>query len=633
MIIFFNKLGNSWIAKIILGSLALSMMAFWGLGGLTNLFTAYNNDALIVGKTVISTQQLAQAFDEERKNLSKQIGGQYISPKKALELGLLEKVIQNEVAREVKFQIKEDLGLMASEKAVQKYVETSPFFQDALGKFDKNIFLAFLNQRGISETMLAYQLKEELAYNHLRETINDLAYAPNELNKLSFIYENETRDIEALLIKPSDLKISEQPTEEDLKNYYEGYAENFAKPEYRKIKLLSLMPETMHQFIQVDENEVNRLYEAEKDSYNKPEERELLQIFFKTKEDADKAHKELTAQNFEEKALALGQTKEATNFGFTPKNQLMEELQEPVFKASKEAITEPIQSQTGWHIFYVKDIKPAEIADEATVKADIRKGIVVNQAYDKLTEISRQAEDLLGSGKTLSQTAQELKLSVNDIEFTDIAGINKKGEKNQTLSPELMQEVFTLNKGDVTSLVEYKNGFLLAEIVEVEPVGTKPFDEVKEEIVALFVSEKQKEKFETVANELLQKVQNGASLEEMAKSMNAQFIKEDKLLRTTDNPTFKILVNALFAQEKGAQNAVITMAPNNMGAIISVVHNIYQPDSNVTSDKLNIAKIKEEQFNALVLNDSLYEDYMQELNARPIEKSINRIRELYQGQE
>ena len=30
---------------------------------------------------------------------------------------------------------------------------------------------------------------------------------------------------------------------------------------------------------------------------------------------------------------------------------------------------------------------------------------------------------------------------------------------------------------------------------------------------------------------------------------------------------------------------------------------------------------------------ALYEDYMQELNARPVEKSINRIRELYQGQE
>ena len=73
MIIFFNKLGNSWIAKIILGTLALSMMAFWGLGGLTNLFSAYNNDALTIGKTVVSTQQLSQTFEMERKNLSKQI--------------------------------------------------------------------------------------------------------------------------------------------------------------------------------------------------------------------------------------------------------------------------------------------------------------------------------------------------------------------------------------------------------------------------------------------------------------------------------------------------------------------------------------------------------------------------------
>ena len=96
MITFFNKLGNSWVAKIILGFLALSMMAFWGLGGLTNL-NMYNNEAITVGKISVSTQQVAQLFDQERKNLSAQIGGKYISPAQALEIGLLQKVIQEEI--------------------------------------------------------------------------------------------------------------------------------------------------------------------------------------------------------------------------------------------------------------------------------------------------------------------------------------------------------------------------------------------------------------------------------------------------------------------------------------------------------------------------------------------------------
>ena len=108
MITFFNKLGNSWVAKFILGLLALSMMAFWGLGGLTNLNT-YNNEAITIGKISISTNQVMRTFDEERKNLSQQLGGKYISPVEAINLGLLQKVIQDTIVQNVKYQIKEDL--------------------------------------------------------------------------------------------------------------------------------------------------------------------------------------------------------------------------------------------------------------------------------------------------------------------------------------------------------------------------------------------------------------------------------------------------------------------------------------------------------------------------------------------
>ena len=100
MITFFNKFANSWGAKIILGFLTLSMIALWGLGGLTNI-NMYNNDAITVGKVSISTQQVAQRFDQERKDLSAKIGGKYISPAQALEIGLLQKVIQEEIYKQV----------------------------------------------------------------------------------------------------------------------------------------------------------------------------------------------------------------------------------------------------------------------------------------------------------------------------------------------------------------------------------------------------------------------------------------------------------------------------------------------------------------------------------------------------
>ncbi|MBQ8250475.1 MAG: SurA N-terminal domain-containing protein [Alphaproteobacteria bacterium] len=633
MITFFNKLANSWVAKVILGILALSMMAFWGLGGLTNL-SSYNNEAISIGKTSVSTAELNQAFDEERKNLSRALGGRYISPAEALNFGLLQKVIQDEIVKHVKYQIKEDLGLTASNEAVQKYVETNPLFKDATGNFDKNLFYAFLTQKGMSETSLAYQLKDELAYNHLKDTLQALTYSSKELTKLAHVFSNEKRDIKALFMKPSDIQITETASQEDLKNYYEGYSENFAKPEYRSIKLLTLTPDMMSDFIKIDEAEINTLFEEQKDKYNKPEERELLQIFFKNEDEATKSFSELTAQNFEEKALTLGQTKEATYFGYTPKNQLMEALQEPVFSAKKGDITKPIASETGYHIFYIKDIKEAEIADANTVKEEIKKSLIANLAYDKLTDISRQVEDSLGAGTSLTETAKTLNLKVVDVEPLDMSGLNQKGEKNTLVSSDLLQEIFILKTGETTALIQHNNGYLIAELTKIDPVGVKPFEEVKDDVDALFKSEKQKEKFEEFANNIHQKIQKGSSLEQIAQETNTKLVDEKALSRSTENPLLKPHVNTLFALDTGIENANLVIAPNQEGAVILVVQAVHKPTTVDSKDaSLFATQVREEQATAEILNNAVFNDYMQKLDVKVNQKAVGQIMSLYQGQE
>ena len=634
MITFFNKLGNSWVAKIILGFLALSMMAFWGLGGLTNL-NMYNNEAISVGKVSVSTQQVAQLFDQERKNLSAQIGGKYISPAQALEIGLLQKVIQEEIYKQVKYQIKEDLGLSASNESVQKYVENNPIFKDALGNFDKNIFYAFLSQRNLSETALAYQLKEELSYNHLKDTLSDLAYAPTPINSLAYLSSNETRNVSALFLKPSDLNITQQPTEQELNDYYEAYSENFMKPEYRKIRLLSLTPALMEKFIPISDEEIAQNFEFEKTKYDQPEERELLQILFKTKEEADAALAQLTPENFEEKALSFGQSTDATYFGMTQKNQLSEVLQEPVFSVSKGHITQPIETNLGWQVFYIKSIKDAVKADENVIKAEIKKTLINNKAYDKLTEVTRKLEDLLGEGKSLQEAAASLSLETSELPFLDVARTDTNGNTNELISTELMQEIFTLKQGEISSLIEHNNGYLIGEITEIEPVGIKSFNQVKTDVLNLFISEKQKENFTKVVESLTQKVKSGSNIENLAKSQDGSFKYEKAiaLTRTSENGLFKAHLNQIFTQDKGLQNATFVLAPNNQGAVILVIDNIEKPNFNQNGIDLTSTKTTEKQTNASALDDAIFNDYLNKLNVKVNQKAINQIISLYKNQE
>ena len=109
MISFFNKLGNSWIAKIICAALGLSMMAFWGLGGLSDGFSN-SNKAITVDSNVITTTYLNQMLDRERAKISA-LTGQNLTVKKAIEVGLLDKTIQQLVAEQISQKISDKIEI------------------------------------------------------------------------------------------------------------------------------------------------------------------------------------------------------------------------------------------------------------------------------------------------------------------------------------------------------------------------------------------------------------------------------------------------------------------------------------------------------------------------------------------
>ena len=142
MISFFNRLGNSWIAKGIFFLLGLSMMAFWGLGGISNTSTS-DGTALKVGKNKVSLQEVSHTFDTERNKMAK-ISGGYMTPKRAIQAGLLDQVVQQLATRELNDQIQDELGLVASDDAVRRYIEQNPVFKDSVGKFDANLFYGYL---------------------------------------------------------------------------------------------------------------------------------------------------------------------------------------------------------------------------------------------------------------------------------------------------------------------------------------------------------------------------------------------------------------------------------------------------------------------------------------------------------
>lgn len=591
MIVFFNKLGKSWAAKLILALLALSMIAISGVGGLFNTSVRRDN-ALKVGGETLSIQQLLASFEAERQQLSRLTGKKYISPAQALQLGLLETVVQKEVNKKISALIQKKLGLTASNAAVRKYVERHPAFTDALGRFDRNIFYAYLSQMRMSEAELARQLQNELAMNHLARAVRGVAYAPPSLAALAYKYENEKRDIAAVLIRADKITLTEKPTEAALKEYYEAYAENFALPEYRGWSVVRITPEMVADKVAVSEEELDALFEEQQAQLIIPEKRRLDQMRFDDEAAAQAAKEGLTPDNFRQRAeQKLGQTDTQTDFGFVSQNELLEELAEPVFQARKGALVGPIESPLGWHILLVREIQAAQTPDIAAVKKELRQRIAQEKAYDMLYDVVKQAEDILGAGDTLEHAAKQLNLKIEHIAQADITGRRPDGTvlPEPLNNAELLQSLFSLQKGDSTPLIESGTGYLVAHLESVTPVSHRSFAAVQEELKRLWTTEKRQEKLQLLSAQLVERTAKGNALAAQGAFGHLDILSTKGATRAQTGKIPAEAAEVLFRQKKGLEN--VRAIPVPQGILVAATDAVYYPQ--ITADDKGFQEFQE----------------------------------------
>ena len=615
MISFFNKLADSWIAKLILAALALSMMAFWGLGGLSNT-SNYDGTAITVGSKKISINQLQRAFDIERIKLT-QLMAQPLTPKQAIEMGLLSQVIQQQINEALQEQIHEDLGLTASTQAVQKYVERHPAFQDNLGHFDQNLFNTYLNHTKMNQAQLAKALQKELANKHMMNAILLIAPAPDSLIQYWQNYQNEERDVEALLIKQEKIAVNKTPSLEELKDFYEAYTDDFIQPETRDFNVVLINPSLISKNITISQEELDAAYEEKKQSFDIPEKRDVAQIRFESEQAANQALQTLTPNNFDEVAKQNGQTSEATNFGEVTITELLPELGEAAFQAKTKTLVGPVNSSVGWHILLVRKIIPAKTIDKASIYAKLKEQLVQERAYDVMYQTVRNLDDLLGEGLSLDIAAKKLYLPVQKFKGIDISGDKlPEAYKNN----ELLQQIFISKLNEATNMIEQENSFLVAEVTAITPTTTKNFESVLSEL-------KEKWKQEQQASLLSQVTQN--ALEDMKKGVipaaQGELIVERNVKRSSAKSIPSEALIPIFKQKSGYSEAItIPLAKANL---VSVVKKVSHP--NVKSTDLTTAKKQLEQEMYENMYASFIADYTDQLGINVNMPAIHKAFEVY----
>jgi len=520
-----------------------------------------SQDLITVGDTKIGPREYMRAQQDVLRAMSSQ-AGRSLSLQEARALGLDSRVMERLIGGAAVDAHARALHLAIGDTAILDEIMKDPAFKDPSGNFSPALFQQTLQAMGINEQGYIDSLRERNLRRQILSTVGKVAAGPDVLVTALNNFNGETRTLRYMLVPQSAAGTIPDPTDEDLKHYYDNHRGKFTQPEYRKIGVLAVTPETVKNEVQIKDSDVRAAFEASKDQLGTPEKRHVQQISFPDKAAADAAYQKVqSGTDFAAVAKEQGVSDADIDLGKVTRAELADPaMGDAAFKLEQNKVSEPITGSLGSVVLLrVTEIEPGKSPSFEEAKADLEKKILKERASGAIFDLHDKIEDQLASGSKLSEIADKLKLNYVLIDEVDRQG--KKPDGSTVTLPaqkDVLNAVFSTDVGVENDPIDAKDdGVIWYEVLGVIPEQLKPFDQVKDEATKDWKTEEERTQLAKYTQDLVNSLSGGKSLEDVAKDLNQQVLTSDPLKR--DSITVNVLpaavAQAFSLPEKGYGSA------------------------------------------------------------------------------
>jgi peptidyl-prolyl cis-trans isomerase D len=220
------------------------------------------NDVARIGSEKVSIV----SFDRAVRRALSRVG---ISPQEALKLGYINEILGTEIRTSLLHNAAKDLGVQVGKNRIAHQVNSiiAPMVEQ--GQEPQAVLDQVLRAQGMTEREFVRAIDREMAGSILGQAVQGgFAGTPHSIARDMYMFNNEKRNIELVVLTDKDTKDVKPPSEEQLTSMYESLKENFATPETRKVSL-AFVPDAK-KTVEVPEEEIRAAYDEGIDSYAVP---------------------------------------------------------------------------------------------------------------------------------------------------------------------------------------------------------------------------------------------------------------------------------------------------------------------------------------------------------------------------
>ncbi len=513
----FRKASQSWFIKILFGLLILSF-GVWGIGDVVRM-RAESTPAITVGKQDISASEVVEEFRRDVERLSAMFGGK-LSVDQARQMGLMSRTIAQIVDRSLLDQAADHLKLGVDDNTLRKMIANTPAFQNELHVFDKNIYERALMRVGLTERQYLNLERGDIAREQLARLVGGGVSVPAVMADPLFRYRNEQRVAETVTFPADKMPAPAKPDDATLQAFYKDHPTPFMAPELRAVSAVVLRTADVSGDIKPSDQDIEKAYQVRQDEFQTPETRNIQQVVFADKNKAQ-AFADAVRKGGDFTAAAKADGQEVSDLGWLDRRQMpLESLADAAFGAPGPGVVGPVQSPLGWHVLRISSVVPGKTRALSDVRSIIIQDLVKDEATNRLYALSTKLEDSIGSGAGIEEAAGTVGVRPLKVAAMDAKGDAPDGKPapGVPLTPEFLATAFQTPQGETSEVTQFKDnsGYFVLHVDKVTPPAVKPFETVKDQVLAAWTEERKAQAAHKQAEAAAERVKKGETLAAVA---------------------------------------------------------------------------------------------------------------------
>jgi peptidyl-prolyl cis-trans isomerase D len=498
---FFRNHGKPFYA--ILFSLIILAFAAGGLTGYEQMFNAGADIAKVDGRS-IKENELDAAYKSELERIraaNPAVDVKLIDTPEA-KYATLERLVREQVigaaARDAHFE--------TSDQRLANELQADPTIASLRGpdgKIDKERYKLLVGSQGLTPEMFEAKVRGQISARQVFKGIQGSGFTTNAVGDVALNAFLQKREVQISVFDAAAYASKITLTDADIETYYKANQALFQAPEQASIEYVMLDIDSVKKGITVTDDDLKTFYEQNLARLATQEERRASHILITAAKDAPAADKEKAktkAQSlldavkkapttFAEVAKANsqdpGSAVKGGDLDFFARGAMVKPFEDAAYAMKKGDISDLVQSDFGFHIIQLTDIKASKQRTFEESKAELMEDAKKQQAQKKYAELAETFTNAVyEQSDSLKPIADKLKLEVKTA--NNLARTPAPGAAGAMASIKFLNAIFspdTTEKKRNTEAIEVAPKQLVSgRITQYTAARTLPLAEVKERV-------------------------------------------------------------------------------------------------------------------------------------------------------